>query len=92
MHEVLGPNLLFSHFKIGLILWSIFCNFIVFYFFYFLLFYFLFYNLQGPTKNRQGEWVPWINIVVVVVVVVVVVIIIIIIIINLKQGKLFCFS
>ena len=48
--------------------------------------YFLFYNLQGPTKNRQGEWVPWINVVGVVVVV------IIIIIINLEQGKLFCFS
>jgi len=60
---------------------------------YFLLFYFLFYNLQDPTENRQGEWVPWINIVIVVIIIVIIIIIIIIVIVmNLEQGKLFCFS
>ena len=30
-----------------------------------LIFIFVNYNLQGPTENRQGEWVPWINIIII---------------------------
>ena len=31
-----------------------------------LIFIFVNYNLQGPTENRQGEWVPWINIIIII--------------------------
>ena len=24
--------------------------------------------LQGPTENRQGEWVPWINIIIIIII------------------------
>ena len=57
-------------------------NFILFYsIFYFSFFYFLLYNLQGPTENRQSEWVPWINIVVLIIIIIIIIIVIIIIII-----------
>ena len=47
-------------------------NFILFYsIFYFSFFYFLLYNLQGPTENRQGEWVPWINTVVIIIIIII---------------------
>ena len=25
---------------------------------------------QGPTENRQGEWVPWINIIIIIIIIV----------------------
>ena len=33
-----------------------------------LIFIFVNYNLQGPTENRQGEWVPWINIIIIIII------------------------
>ena len=30
-----------------------------------LIFIFVNYNLQGPIKNCQGEWIPWINIIII---------------------------
>ena len=32
-----------------------------------LIFIFVNYNLQGPTENREGEWVPWINIIIIII-------------------------
>ena len=36
-----------------------------------LIFIFIFvnYNLQGPTENRLGEWVPWINIFIIIIII-----------------------
>ena len=48
--------------------------------------------MQGPTENRQGEWVPWINIIIIIiiiVVVVVVVVVVIIIIIIIMSSRFF---
>ena len=30
-----------------------------------------FYNLQGPTENRQGEWAPWLNIVIIIIIIII---------------------
>ena len=37
-----------------------------------LIFIFIFvnYNLQGPTENRLGEWVPWINIFIIIIIII----------------------
>ena len=27
--------------------------------------------LQGPTENRHGEWVPWINIIIIIIIIII---------------------
>ena len=36
------------------------------------IFSFVNYNLQGPTENRQGEWVPWINIIIIIIIIIII--------------------
>ena len=40
-----------------------------------LIFIFIFvnYNLQGPTENRLGEWVPWINIFIIIIIIIIII-------------------
>ena len=43
--------------------------------FHFIIFIFIFvnYNLQGPTENRLGEWVPWINIFIIIIIIIIII-------------------
>ena len=38
--------------------------------FFLIFFIFVNYNLQGPTENRLGEWVPWINIFIIIIIII----------------------
>ena len=49
------------------------------------IFVFVNYNLQGPTENRQGEWVPWISITIIIIITITIKLLIVVLVFFIKK-------